>query len=113
MKFSNGKKILIKNFIPINTGFIGSNLAQKALEKGVGEGIGLNFLAHNFDDLYHELQKRIGGLLLMLPDPSIFNQDFSSIEIYNDFVQKSFKIPFKRSSIICKSHSKFSFKYIN
>ena len=82
------KKILIKNFIPINTGFIGSNLAQKALEKGVGEGIGLNFLAHNFDDSYHELQKRIGGLLLMLPDPLIFNQDFSSIEIYNDFIKK-------------------------
>ena len=82
------KKILIKNFIPINTGFIGSNLAQKALEKGIGEGIGLNFLAYNFDKLYHKLQKRVGGLLLMLPDPLIFNQDFSSIEIYNDFIKK-------------------------
>ena len=97
------KKFLIKNFIPINTGFIGSNLSQKALEKGIGEGIGLNFLAHNFDDSYHELQKRIGGLLLMLPDSLIFNEDFSSIEIYNDFVKDILKYRLKDPELPVKA----------
>ena len=81
------KRVFIKKFIPINTPFIGCNLSQKALEQGVGEGIGLNALTYNYDKLYHQLQKYIGGFLFLLPDPNIFKQDFSSIEIYNNFIK--------------------------
>ena len=97
------KKIFIKVFIPINTPFIGCNLAQKALEQGVSEGVGLNALTYNYDKLYHQLQKYIGGFLFLLPDPYIFKQDFSSIEIYNDFIKNLLPSRLKDPQILTTS----------
>ena len=97
------KKFFIKIFIPINTPFIGCSLAQKALEQGISEGIGLTSLTYNYDKLYHKLQKYIGGFLFLLPDPHIFKQDFSSIEIYNDFIKNLLSYRLKDPKILTKA----------
>ena len=122
------KNNFIKLFIPINTPFGGCELALKALLHGTNEGIGLASLSYDNSEWYHDIQKLLGGLFLMIPNSDLFNRKIPDIKGYTEFIKKLSryysrppKVPvycitssnYKKQTLINHKQSLYEKKYYN